>query len=235
MVHLNQLPLFGGVGKTSKWFNLLRRYRSDSAMKTRAVEPRRRPFLFVLLAWFCLGVCGLFHNSAGAVTLTNASAVLALSAPDALTGMPVFVTGVVTAAETTKDWNGRFFVQDNSGGVFVDNHDAPQPAPGDLVQVWGVTHPGGYAPVISRPHWKKIGTAPLPVARPVSSERLLSGVEDSQRVEVSGMIRSAMISGDRIGIELASGGDRFRAYFPVSPAVDPGSLVGARVTVRGTV
>jgi len=165
-------------------------------------------------------------------TLTNASDVLALSAKQASLGVPILVKGVVTAAES--GWDGRFFVQDASGGVFVDNKGNQQPAIGDLLEVSGISHPGGYAPVITDPYWTKLGTAPLPEAKPVTIEQLMSGTEDSQRVEISGIVRTAQLSEDQIGIELASGGYRFRAYFPIDPRIDPQLLVGARVLLRGT-
>ena len=88
--------------------------------------------------------------------LTNASDVLALSAKEASSGIPILVEGVVTVAETNSNWNGRFFVQDSSGGVFVNNVNGVQPSVGDFVAVSGVSDPGGYAPVITRPHWKKL-------------------------------------------------------------------------------
>src|SRR5678816_996709 len=69
--------------------------------------------------------------------LTSASEVLALPSERALQGVPVTLQGVVTAAETY--WEGRFFVQDASGGVFVDNLNAAQPNVGDLVEVTGIT------------------------------------------------------------------------------------------------
>lgn len=185
---------------------------------------------FVLFLFF---VCGDLPVVARAKdTLTNASAVLALSAKAAAAGIPISVKGVVTAAET--NWNGKFFVQDSSGGIFVNNTSRQQPVPGDVVEVSGESRPGGYAPDINTPHWKKLGTAPLPEAKPVTIERLMSGVEDSQRVEISGIVRTAQFSGNTIGIELASGGYRFRAFFPIAPNVNPQSLVGAKVLVRGT-
>jgi len=199
-----------------------------------AIQPGR-PAAFSRLArvaLFCL-MLGVFLPAAQAGdTLTNASAVLALSADEASSGRPVSVVGVVTAAEPS--WTGRFFVQDPSGGIFVQLITNRQPVPGDIVQVEGVSSKGKYAPVISRPHWVKLGTAPQPKAKPVSAERLMSGAEDSQRVEVSGIVRTAEPSGGRIGLQIASGGYRFRAFFPPSPDVDPQSLVGARVLVRGT-
>jgi signal transduction histidine kinase len=164
--------------------------------------------------------------------VTNAFDVLALSAKDALSGIPVSITGVVTAAQT--NWNGRFFVQDRSGGVFVENKGRPQPAIGDLVEVTGVSHPGGYAPIITRPHWKKIGTAPLPEAKAVTIERLMSGTEDSQRVQISGIVRSARMSGEWLDIDVASGGCRLHAYAPLPLNTELQSLVGAEVLLKGT-
>jgi signal transduction histidine kinase len=202
-------------------------------MTIKTMKQRKKPSaswsfaIFLLFVWGNLTMITLAND-----TLTNASDVLALPAKEALSGIPIFLKGVVTAAET--NWNGKFFVQDSSGGIFVNNISRQQPFPGDVVEVSGESRPGGYAPDINQPHWKKLGTAPLPEAKPVTVERLMSGVEDSQRVEISGIVRAAQFSGNTIGIELASGGYRFRAFFPIAPNVNPQSLVGAKVLVRGT-
>jgi len=164
--------------------------------------------------------------------LTNASQVLALPSERAARAIPISITGVVTAAEP--GWGGRFFVQDASAGVFVSNTDGVEPAPGDLVTVTGVSMPGGYAPCIDRPHWKKIGTAPLPKAKVPTIEEFIAGSEDSQRVEMSGIVRAAFTNINRLGITLVSGAYRFRAYSPIPHGINPQMLVGARVSVRGT-
>ncbi|MGH7989011.1 MAG: hypothetical protein ACREDS_02290, partial [Limisphaerales bacterium] len=164
--------------------------------------------------------------------LTNAADVLSLSAEQASHWIKVSVKGVVTAAEPS--WNGRFFVQDSSGGVFVDNVNGVQPSPGDLVAVSGISYPGGYAPCITAPHWEKLGTAPLPAAKVVTIEQFMSGTEDSQRVQISGIVRTAWTNSDRLGVELASGGYRFRAYSPIPPGINPQTLVGAKMRVEGT-
>src|ERR1041385_1416398 len=88
--------------------------------------------------------------------LTNAAQVLALPAELAHSGIPIRVRGVVTVAE--KYWNGQFFVQDESGGVFVVNVSPNQPRVGDLVEVRGTSSPGAFAPVIYKPAWEKVGT-----------------------------------------------------------------------------
>jgi signal transduction histidine kinase len=166
------------------------------------------------------------------VVLTNASDVLSLSAEQASLGIKISIKGVVTAAEP--NWGGRFFVQDSSGGVFVENISNEQPSPGDVITVSGVSYPGGYAPIISQPRWKKVGTAPLPAPKPVAIEQLMSGAEDSQRIEISGMVRDARISDTVLEIQLASGGYRIRVYQPILPGVDPQTLIGAKVKVNGT-
>jgi len=166
--------------------------------------------------------------------LTNAADVLSLTAEQAKQEIEVAITGVVTVAEPTPNWKGKFFVQDATGGVFVNNTKRLQPLVGDVVQIRGVSHPGGYAPDIYKPEWKKLGTAPLPEARPVSAEQLMSGAEDGQRVEVSGIVRSAQKGDTKLVLELASSGYRFRAFVPGSLKIDPNTLIGATVRVRGT-
>lgn len=164
--------------------------------------------------------------------LTNASAILALSGDQAAQGIKISITGIVTAAEP--HWGGRFFIQDSSGGVFVENISDDQPSPGDVLAVYGVSYPGGYAPIISHPHWMKIGERPLPPAKAVAIEQLMSGAEDSQRVEISGIIRKAQIAGDLLQVELSSGGYRVPVYAPIPPGIDPQKLIGAKVDVKGT-
>lgn len=164
--------------------------------------------------------------------LTNAVDVLALPPERSSTGIPVSVTGVVTAAQS--DWHGRFFVQDETAGVFVENISDRQPQPGDLVAVSGVTHPGGFAPIISQPHWQKLGTAPLPEAKPVSIGELMAGIVDSQRIEISGIVRAVEINEASVVYQIVSGGYRLRVFTPATAAGDPELLVGTRVRVRGT-
>ena len=166
--------------------------------------------------------------------LTNASDVLSLSTKQATRHFPVLVSGVVTAAEP--QWKGQFFVQDSTGGIFVENTRGRPPQPGDLVEISGVSHPGAFAPIIGQPSWKKLGTAPLPEAMPIPIEQLMSGSEDSQRVEISGIVRAAQITDTKsnLDLDIASAGYRFHAFPKVVPGLDPLCLVGARVRLRGT-
>ncbi|HEV2437317.1 MAG TPA: histidine kinase [Verrucomicrobiae bacterium] len=164
--------------------------------------------------------------------LTNAADVLSLSTDQASQGKAVRVIGVVTAAEP--EWEGRFYVQDKTGGIFVNNPGHKPPKPGDRVEVNGVTAPGPFAPIIATPRWTKLGTAPLPPAKPVTVEQLMAGAEACQRVEISGIVRSVQVQNNRLVINLMSGGFRLRVLTPIPPGLDPQSLVAAHVRVRGT-
>jgi len=185
-----------------------------------------------VFAWTCLTLAQSAPTPQSGQLLTNAAQVISLPADQAATQIKVVVTGVVTAADPTL--KGRFFVQDATSGVFVDNAGGPRPEPGDVVRISGVTDAGAYAPVITGPTVVKLGATALPPAKPVSIGRLMSGAEDSQRVEISGVVRDARAGDSRLIVEMVSGGYRFGVYAPVLPNIDPQSLIGAEVSVRGT-
>ncbi|MBE2214115.1 MAG: hypothetical protein IAE82_09615 [Opitutaceae bacterium] len=165
-------------------------------------------------------------------TLTRAAEVRALSTAEADSRLPATLRGVVTAAEP--DWLGKFVLQDESGGIFVRNTGV-QPSVGDVVEVSGTTEPGWFVPVIQTDGWTKVGTAPLPPARPVSVERLMAGVEANQRIEITGLVRAVTyVPSQKTMIEVAIGGYRVRVFPKLPSTVNPRSLVAARVRVRGT-
>jgi signal transduction histidine kinase len=204
--------------------------REPDARKSEACRLLRGAACFAV--FFCLLAACQLPAQEGGQLLTNASQILSLPAEQAARGVPVLVRGVVTAAEP--NWEGRFFVQDASGGVFVDKHNSTPPTAGDLVEVSGVSHPGAFAPTITKPHWRKLGAASLPAAKPVSFEQLMSGTEDSQRIEVTGIVRAVEADTSRFHITLTSGDYRLPVYLPVIHDMDPKSLVGALVRMRGT-
>src|SRR4051794_32813109 len=71
--------------------------------------------------------------------LTTAAQVLSLPVESSRTHLKVSLRGVVTAAEP--DWQGKFVIQDETAGLFVQNVGR-QPAIGDLIEVSGTTGPG---------------------------------------------------------------------------------------------
>lgn len=177
----------------------------------------------------CLGAEG---TQAADKVLSQARDVLSLSEERANTRIPVEIEGVVTVAQP--DWGGRFFVQDATAGIFVENVDERIPLPGDLVRIKGYSHPGGFAPIITEPEWEKIGTAPLPAAKPIQMEDFMEGYEDSQRIKISSTVRSIRKDEFAQVLHLTSGGYRFQAILPSGAIKEPDRLIGARVSLQGT-
>ncbi len=181
------------------------------------------------LAWLLLGA-GL--SRAQPEPLSTAAEVLALSPSRAQARLPVTVRGVVTAADPA--WNGQFFVQDDTAGIFVDARDAPAPPPGSHVEIRGFTHPGDFAPIIGEPTVQRLGLAPLPPARPVETTRLMTGAEDCQRIAVNGLVRRVTSEGEQWRLIVAVDGYRLTAFVPALPFAPPAELVGARLHLQGT-
>jgi signal transduction histidine kinase len=178
-------------------------------------------------------VLALSPATRAAEPLTEAAAILALSSETAATSLPVRLSGVATASES--DWEGKFFVQDATGGIFVDGAGR-QPRVGDRVTITGVTLRGAFAPGVSQAHWTIAGPAPLPAAMPTTAERLVSGVEDGRRVEFTGLVRSAYyVPSRKLAVDVSLGGQRLHVFPKLPPDLNPESLVAASVRVRGTV
>ncbi len=183
--------------------------------------------------WLLIGLCWqpLLGEDA---PLRSARDVLNLTAEEAKTGRPVQVRGVVTYTE--RDWAGQFFMQDETGGVFVGHCGREAPGIGQVVEVRGRSHPGAFAPFIENPEWSVVGSAPLPAAREISMERFASGIDDGLRVEVTGRVRRVSPkSGGYWTLIIASAGHRFEVtVIPAEPGkAPPVSWIGALVRMRG--
>ena len=122
--------------------------------------------------------------------LTRAEQVRQLTREEAEQGYPVRLRAVVTYFVPGND----LFVQDASAGIWIEVGDGSVSLhPGQLVQVEGVSSAPDFAPQISKPKIKMLGEAPLPRAKPLTYDRLASGAEDSQWVEVEGIVHLAAI------------------------------------------
>jgi hypothetical protein len=82
------------------------------------------------------------------------------------------------------------FIQDETAGIYLPTNNLPPLSAGQLVEIEGVTSPGEFAPVVIAQRVTVLGTQSLPPAKPVSFEELISGGEDSQLVEIQGIVRS---------------------------------------------
>ena len=147
----------------------------------------------------------------------------------------VRLRGVVTFFDPTISSR---FIQDETAGIYL--HGTAMPTnlvPGDLIEVVGVTSPGEYAPIVIPERVTVIGKAPLPTAKIVSYERLASGCEDSQFVEIAGSVRSIQfrVAAQHYQLEVVASGGRLAVYCKELPVSQPQSLVDCTVRVRGVV
>jgi PAS domain S-box-containing protein len=128
-----------------------------------------------------------------------------------------------------------FFLQDQSAGIYVGNGiEAPSLSPGDSVLVEGVSDPGDYAPLVQPSRVLRLGHPDLPSARRVSFADLMTGSEDSQWVELVGLVRA--VDGEPQGqraLEIDMGGGRVTVFLPNFPQTNLIRLVDSTVRVRG--
>jgi PAS domain S-box-containing protein len=177
-------------------------------------------------------------------TLTRAEQIRELSLQEANRGYPVRLRAVVTyfdQQQAPPDAAGSLpgpptptmFVQDSSGGIFVNTSPVEvPPRVGDLIEIDGVSEQPDVAPQIGKPHWKIIGHSPLPAPHRPSFERMASGAEDSQWDEIAGTVRRVEERAGFLILEVAVNGGRLRAMVPDFHAPPP-ELVDAEVRIDG--
>ncbi len=166
--------------------------------------------------------------AAGPISLT--ADVLKLSPDEALQGRPVRLIGVIT-------WSHRkapfFFLNDSSGGVCVMRGDPMVPfrSPGRKVEVWGVTGMGPFSPVIRASKMELVSEGILPIARQISVEHAMTGVEEAQWVEMRGYLRRISREGDWNVLEMATGTTDFVAVVPATE--DLSAMIGSVIRLHG--
>ena len=168
-----------------------------------------------------------------AAELRTAAQVRGLTPQQAAGRLPVRLKGVVTFYD-----EGLYsrFVQDETAGIyFREMTNMPALVAGQGVEIAGVTSPGEYAPIIIPTSVTALGDGSLPAAKPVSVEELVSGREDSQFVEINGIVRSVKFEEEtkQYLVDVVMGGERFTAYARQLPVAQPEELVDSTVKVRG--
>jgi PAS domain S-box-containing protein len=168
------------------------------------------------------------------VLITNVAEIRRLTPEASAKQLPVRLTGVITYFFDER----ACFVQDQTAGIFVGNGSAgPHLSPGDFVTVEGTTDSGEYAPIVQPSKLEVLGHTNMPPARKVTYEDLVTGREDSQWVEIAGLVREVYAEwsepGRGVNLEIAVGSDRFTAFVPGLTESDLADLVDSEVRVRG--
>lgn len=201
-----------------------------TALSTRTMNSSRRGRLaFVIL----LAVALSGNRAHAADELRTAAAVRGLTVDEAQQKRQVRLRGVVTFYEETLFSR---FIQDETAGVYLFDSALPvHLLPGQLVEVVGTTSPGEFAPIVVPKEINVLGESQLPVPKLVTYEQLASGKEDSQFVEITGIVRS--VEFDEVSqhhlVEIATGGGRLSVYARQLPVASKDELPDSTVRVRG--
>jgi diguanylate cyclase (GGDEF)-like protein len=170
-------------------------------------------------------------------TITTAREAHDLTSEEAKRAYPIHLRGVVTYFDTdTGSGFGAIYVQDSSGSIFVKTPGgAIKSLPiGSVIDLWGVSDPGGFAPVVDRAVFKIVGHAPLPPgAVPVSRTQLFAGEYEGQWVEVDGIVHSVSDSGHIVTVELGMADGILYVTSVREAGANYSGLIDARVRVHG--
>jgi signal transduction histidine kinase/DNA-binding response OmpR family regulator len=169
-----------------------------------------------------------------------------LTQEEAKRGYPIHLTGVLTYYDPL--WRFMFF-QDATGGIFTFTSDSDfqpdQPAKGlstpnneyeagQLVEVYGQSGRGDFAPVVLNPQIRILRKTALPVAPQLTLDDLFSGLQDSNWVEAEGIVQTVTLDQEHASIGIVSGSRKFRAMMPgYATQPLPTYLIDARVKIRG--
>ena len=199
-------------------------------------------FAMVMLLALAVAGWGQTAPSGNTHVLTSVAQIRALALGEASRKYPIHLRGVITY--TAPEYRVSFF-QDETAGIFlwIEHADAPIAA-GSLVAVDGNTTPADFAPAIENARVHVLGRAPLPAAPLKPVDELLSGSEDSQWVQVKGIVHSVTVedklppdmrSGPpQLALKIASGSHWFKARIGTfQSGGDYGRLVDSTVSVRG--
>ena len=188
----------------------------------------------LIAGWLLLSPAFAQSNSIESArrTLTKAAQIRGLTAEEGKLGHDVRLSAVVTYSDGD---SGLLFVQDETGGVYINASEPLTLPSGTLVEVIGLAQAGTHLPFVARGVLFDRGITNLPPARPVTFERLATGLEDSNWIETEGVVRSVQVSPGQVRLSLSASGRRILARIgEVSEWTrDVSELVDAEVRLRG--
>ncbi len=168
-------------------------------------------------------------------TLTTAREAHSLNIEQAEQGRRLHLRGVITYFDPDYGTgDAAIFVQDTTGSVFIRASSASVPAlaAGVVIEVWGISAPGGFGPIVVNPAFRIVGRAPLPrKALHVSLATLKTGVADAQWVEVEGSVHRVTESARSVTLLLEMRDGPVNVTMPGHPVESYSKLVDAQVRI----
>jgi hypothetical protein len=157
-----------------------------------------------------------------------------LSQIEAASAVPVRITGTITAFS---GYRNSFFLQDRQVGISVDRTDNAEVKVGDQVEVIGTSSAGLFAPLVIASVVRVIGHASPPAARLMRYRDLLGGAQDSNWIELRGVIHSAhlqqLFGHPVLHLSLEVDGQRVGILLQQFDLADEKNLIDSTVHVRG--
>lgn len=164
--------------------------------------------------------------------LTTTQQVRNLTPAEAERGYPVHLKAVITYRDPS--WS-MLFVQDATGGIYVNAEgEWSEVKAGRWVEIKGFSAPGDFAPVIGRARLEVQGEGALPEPHRFTLTQLLTGREDSQWIEIEGVVRSMSNYVGHAILDITTPAGRFQATLPdFEHKPLPEHLIDAEVKLRG--
>ncbi|HUA38359.1 MAG TPA: hypothetical protein VMA35_08155 [Candidatus Sulfopaludibacter sp.] len=189
-----------------------------------------------ILVWCFASALALKADDLGSTNaIFKAETVRDLTVTQAGRHYPVQLQGVITFFDTNLFMR---FIQDDTAGIYFFPYSAtnePVLAAGQLVELDGTTDPGEFAPVVHPSRITVLGAGTFPPAKLVSYEQLASGEQDSQFVEIHGIVHAVAFDPQTkyYSVEIETGCGRVTALVGQLPVANMDLLVDSTVQVRG--
>ncbi len=180
------------------------------------------------LAGFCLppGV----RADTNVPVLVSIRQVRELTSAQANLLQPVRLEGVLTYVDLPRY---MCFLQDVSGGIFLQVGGFTNLQAGQHLQVLGTTARGGFAPIIRVTNLTVLDILPRPAPRRVSFAEFKTGLVDAEWVELQGRVRSAVPEQGWLRVKLALPEGVLTVWVRDSTGIDPARLVASEIRVQG--
>jgi len=190
--------------------------------------------VFPLLASFSADCQPPSLPSARGPLLTTTRQAHTLSYDEAARAFPVHLRGVVTFYDYYQEGHPALFIADATGSIFVGLPRGPilPLRAGSVVEVSGVTNPGGFAPIIAKPEIRIVGgTEPLPNPLRVTLPDLLTGTLDGQWIAIEGLVHSVETDGMHVVLTLATDDGLISATTVKQDGANYTSLVDCKILI----
>lgn len=163
-------------------------------------------------------------------TLRLAAQLSEISPEQAASGLPVFLSGVVTWSHPDSPF---FFIQDSTGGacIYRGSDTSKLRPPGRSVEISGITALGDFGPVVTSSKVQVTGDLVIPEASSISLEHAMGGSSEAQWVEMRGFLREIHREAQWTRLEIATAAGDFNALIPATAYVP--ELKGSVIRVHG--